>query len=191
MLNASNIISISWLIFLLYWGINWWRVKPAQETVWKDSSRHRWTILWIVVLLVLLSRFVFHKNLFIFTPYAHNSFLQLCGVALVVVGLVIAIVARRTLADNWSSNIELKKNHELITTGIYKYVRHPIYTGMTFMGIGSALGLQSIYTALFFIAMETFLIFKMKKEEKLLQKHFPKEYSEYMRKTKSLIPFIY
>lgn len=50
-----------------------------------------------------------------------------------VAGLIVAVVARRMLAGNWSGAVALKKDHELITTGFYQYVRHPIYAGMLLM----------------------------------------------------------
>ena len=192
MLNASNIITICWLIFLGYWIANWKSVKPAQETAWRSPS-FRWTGLWIIVLIILVTHFVFPKHSLHFLTISSNAplILQIIGVLLTILGLIIAIVARRTLADNWSSDVELKKDHKLITKGIYKYVRHPIYTGITFMGLGAIIVDQSIIVTIFFIGMVAFLIFKMKKEETLLLKHFPKEYPAYMKKTKTLIPFIY
>ena len=192
MFNASNIILICWLIFLGYWILNWKSVKPAQEIAWRAPG-FRWTLLWIVVLILIISRFLFHTHgIQIFNIHAkQTTFLDIIGILITIGGLFIAILARRTLADNWSSDVELKKDHKLITKGVYEFVRHPIYTGITFMGIGSIIVDQSILVTLFYLGMVAFLLFKMKKEEKLLLKHFPKEYPAYMKKTKALIPFIY
>lgn len=200
-MSEQFIILICWIIFIVYWIINWWRVKPAEETTWR-SSQGRWTIAWIVILMFILTRS--SLSLFytpancnpyceqdLFTPFFHVPLLQPIGVGVTIIGLIIAIVARKTLADNWSSNIELKKNHKLITTGIYSYVRHPIYTGISVMGLGSILTLQALMTIVFFIIMFAFFIFKLTKEEALLTKHFPKEYAAYRKKTKALIPFLY
>ncbi len=192
MLNASNIILLFWVIFLGYWIINWKSVKPTKETAWRAPG-FRWTILWIVILLVLASRFLFHTNGFHIFTFSTKpiTLLDIIGIIFAGIGLYIAIAARKTLADNWSSDVELKKDHKLITHGVYKLVRHPIYTGIIFMGLGSIIVDQSILVALFYTGMTAFLIFKMRKEEKLLYKHFPKEYPQYIKKTKALIPFIY
>ena len=192
MVDASNIILLCWLIFLGYWILNWKSVKPAQEIAWRAPG-FRWTLLWIVVLILVISRFLFHTQGFqIFNIHARQtSVLDIIGIVITIAGLLIAIVARKALADNWSSDVELKKDHKLITKGAYKYVRHPIYTGITLMGVGSIIVDQSLLVTLFYLGMVAFLIYKMKKEEKLLLKHFPKEYPGYMKKTKALIPFIY
>jgi len=200
-MSAPFITLLCWIIFILYWIVNWWRVKPAEETTWR-SPQSRWTIAWILILLFIIARsslLPFFPSLNcppycqqdLFTPSFHLPFLQPIGVVVTIVGLIIAIIARKTLADNWSSNIELKKNHKLITTGIYKYARHPIYTGISVMGFGAILTLQAVMPILFFISMFVFFLFKMNKEEALLTKHFPKEYTAYKKKTKALIPFIF
>jgi len=179
------------MIFLVYWIINWKSVKPTKEIAWR-SPNFWWTRFWIIVLIILLGRFLFSTTgIQIFKPTNQFSIVEVVGIILTVIGLIIAIVARRTLGDNWSSDIELKKEHELITRGIYQYVRHPIYTGLLFMGVGSIMALQTIWHTIFFIFMFGFLYFKMKKEETLMLKHFHKEYEAYMKKTKALIPFIY
>lgn len=192
MLNASYIILICWAIFLLYWIINWRAVKPTKEVVFRQRN-FQWTILWIVLLLLIVTRFlipdkglhIFRATTVLFPP------VQPFGIVLTIIGLVIAIVARKTLADNWSADVELKKDHKLITEGVYKYVRHPIYTGIILMGIGTILVMQTIYSIIFYLAMIIFLTYKLKKEEKLLLQHFPNDYPGYMKKTKALIPFIY
>lgn len=115
---------------------------------------------------------------------------QLVSIILTIVGLITAIVARRTISDNWSGHIEIKKDHKLITTGVYSYVRHPIYTGLFLMSLGTLILSQTILAIIFFLAIVGVFTFKLTQEEKLLMKHFPKEYPAYKKRTKALIPFI-
>ena len=192
MISIENINLICWLIFLGYWLINWKSVKPAAEVAWRAPG-FRWTALWIIIVIALFLHFALPKDSlhFLTQPTSASSIVQIIGICLTVIGLIIALVARKTLADNWSSDIELKKNHKLITTGIYHYTRHPIYTGIDLMCLGSIFSLQSLLVVLFFLWVGGFMFFKMKKEEKLLMKHFPKDYTEYKKKTRTLIPFIY
>jgi protein-S-isoprenylcysteine O-methyltransferase Ste14 len=78
----------------------------------------------------------------------------------------------------------------LVTNGIYGYIRHPIYTGVLLMALGTLIFSQTLLMLLFFLFMLIFFIFKLTQEEKLLTKHFSKEYPEYKKHTKALIPFI-
>jgi protein-S-isoprenylcysteine O-methyltransferase Ste14 len=113
------------------------------------------------------------------------------GLFLCIAGLSFAVWARVTLGRNWSSMAEVKKNHELIITGPYKLVRHPIYTGwlIAFIGLALTLGETKVFLAIILILV-AFLI-KMYQEEKLMQSEFPKEYQKYKRQTKALIPWIW
>src|SRR6185312_15732911 len=121
MLNASNIILLCWTIFLLYWIINWRNAKPATEVIFRQRNLF-WIILWIIFLIFIISRFSPSSGAHFFRQTATFPVLKPFGIELTIIGLIIAIVARKTLADNWSADVELKKEHKLITTGIYKYV---------------------------------------------------------------------
>ena len=194
MITAQNIIFACWLIFLLYWLVSWSSVKPTQER--KGSiGTVRWVIRAIIIGLVI--GVLFLRSFGVSVPFLavslipHSALLNVMSVILVVIGLGIAIVARRTLAENWSSVVDVKVGHELITTGIYGYVRHPIYTGVLLMGLGAVMAIGTMYMFLFFLAMVGFFWFKARQEEDLLTKHFPREYPAYKNRTKALIPFVW
>jgi protein-S-isoprenylcysteine O-methyltransferase Ste14 len=179
---------------LAYWALHWRAVKQTKETAW-ESQKAGWLIAWILVIAYFLSpwgrnTFLNRSDLAFFSLF-ETAITQVIGIIFLVSGLVIAIIARKTLADNWSGNVELKKDHKLITTGVYKYVRHPIYTGVSFMVIGTFILYHSILSVLLIIIVIGFLSYKLKKEEILLLKHFPKEYPAYIKRTKAIIPFIY
>ena len=193
MITAQSIIFACWVIFLLYWFLSWWSVKPTQERK-RSIGTVRWVIRVIIIGLVIA--FLFLRNFGLSVPFLgvflvpHSALLTGASVILVVVGLGIAILARRTLAGNWSSVVDVKVDHELITTGIYGYMRHPIYTGVLLMGLGTVMVIGTMSMFLFFLAMVSFFWFKAKQEEDLLTKHFPKEYPAYKNRTKALIPFV-
>ena len=109
---------------------------------------------------------------------------------LTTLGLAVALIARRTLAANWSGNVELKVDHELITSGVYRLSRHPIYTGMLLMTVGTALATGRVSSVLLLLALLSFLLYKAREEELLLLEHFPTEYPAYQRRVKMIIPFV-
>lgn len=110
------------------------------------------------------------------------------GAAAVVVGLGFAVAARATLGRNWSGTVTVKHGHELVCTGPYRLVRHPIYTGMllaflgTAMALGDARGLAalSLVTASF--------LGKMRVEERFMAEQFPGQYPRYRARTPALVP---
>ncbi|MDE2025723.1 MAG: isoprenylcysteine carboxylmethyltransferase family protein [Patescibacteria group bacterium] len=200
----QQILLACWLIFVFYWFVSSWFVKPTQEAVW-DFSKFRLIIILAVIVLLILGRTGLfsayhigfcvinwrscHYSLFVVSPIASPT-VQFLGVVLTVIGLCIAVIARKILAGNWSGSIEHKKWHELITSGIYGYVRHPIYTGVLLMSLGSVLYLQTPVLFILFFVLVFFVVYKLKKEEELMVKHFPKEYLAYKKRVKMLIPFV-
>jgi len=110
---------------------------------------------------------------------------------LMVAGLVTLIWARITLGTNWSSTVTFREGHELIERGPYRFVRHPIYTGVLLMIAGTATVLDNISSLLALAVCFLGHWWKLRQEEALLTKHFPDTYRDYMSRTKALIPFIF
>ncbi len=109
---------------------------------------------------------------------------------IVFVGLFITIWARVTLGGNWSARVTLKEDHELIQRGPYRAVRHPIYSGLLLMILGTAvLAGQTVGFFALAICFGAFWV-KLRQEEALLTQHLP-GYAEYMRRTKALVPFLF
>lgn len=116
--------------------------------------------------------------------------LWLAGRALFYLGLGIALWAAIALGPNLTPMPKPKRNGELIQTGIYKVVRHPIYFGVIVLSFGWAATLQSWYTLAVAVVLLIFFDLKSRKEEEWLLEKFP-EYKAYQQNTKKLIPLIY
>lgn len=185
------IITLCWTIFLVYWALQWKNTKQTQITAWKAGNT-RWFVIIVFGGYILLKLFGFRLPLTLLGIQLSDPtiFIQLIGVIITIIGLIVAIIARNTLAKNWSSNIELKKDHTLITSGIYHYMRHPIYTGILLMSVGTIITFETVASILLFIYLTVFFLFKIMKEEQLMLQSFPKEYPTYKNKVKALIPFI-
>jgi len=176
-----------WIIFVLYWTVSAWSVKAAAERQsWTGIVAHRLPILAGAFLLFcprlpgLLSREL----------VLHTGILQLQGAVICGLGLLAAVWSRKVLADNWSSTVTFKQGHKLVEQGPYRFVRHPIYTSILIMVLGTALAsnrLAALPALVFYFA--GFWI-KLKQEEKLLLRHFPAEYPAYQSRVKALVPFV-
>ena len=202
MSSLTYLIPLCWICFLAYWLISSRSVKPTQEKAF-STPRFRAIIITLLVIFIILNRLHVIPGL---DPFqngwagCHLDILrvgrnmpftnQVIGIFLTVCGLAVAVIARRTLAGNWSSNVEFKQGHELITYGIYGYVRHPIYSGMTLMLIGTIITFAPAGSAVIFVVFVCYCGYKMKLEEDLMLRHFPREYAAYRKRVKSLIPFI-
>jgi protein-S-isoprenylcysteine O-methyltransferase Ste14 len=195
MITTQQVTLACWIIFVLYWFISARSVKPVQETSgWLGGNWY--PILYLIGFLFMID-FRFLRRLGIPTNQLailllpRTRALNILIVILLVAGLMIAIVARRTLARNWSGAVALKEGHELITAGPYQYVRHPIYTGMLLMILGTALSLATIGACIGFFIILVGILLKLKQEEALLTKHFAQDYLAYKKHTRTLIPFIW
>ena len=116
--------------------------------------------------------------------------LLMAGNVICVAGLFVTLWARWTLAGNWSSDVTFKEGHELIETGPYRFVRHPIYTGLLIMCVGTAIEIGMLRGILGLALMTLGFWIKLKQEERLLMRHFPEEYPAYSKRVKALVPYV-
>jgi protein-S-isoprenylcysteine O-methyltransferase Ste14 len=114
----------------------------------------------------------------------------MAGIAISAFGLAICIWARRSLGGNWSAPVTFKEEHELVMHGPYRFVRHPIYTGILLMMLGTVLVLGRLDSLLGLAVRLVVYRFKIRNEEGLMTEHFPNAYPEYRRQTGALLPFI-
>lgn len=126
-------------------------------------------------------------------PFGNQPSLQIAGLCLVILGIGIAMSARRELGTNWAhaAEYQVKKNQEIIMTGIYRYIRHPIYFGMSLAYVGSELVAGSWLVLAVVPILAAITVRQAKNEEKLLLGKFGKEYKDYMNRSHRFIPFIY
>ena len=116
---------------------------------------------------------------------------NLVGIALIVVGFAILLIAYITLGRFYSSTLEIRKDHQLIRHGIYHYTRHPIYLGTLIVCIGIPVFTSSVYGLLTMSALIPVFLIRIKMEERMLTGAFGDDYRRYKESTSKLIPFIY
>ena len=115
----------------------------------------------------------------------------LLALVLVVAGMLFAYWARAHLGRNWSGEVMVKVGHTLITSGPYRRVRHPIYSGMTLALFGTALATGAPYGFLGLALILFGFLVRVQQEEALMRETFPSEYDRYARHTARLIPGVY
>lgn len=119
-----------------------------------------------------------------------RSFLVYCiGFLILLAGLAFAVWARMHLGRNWSGAVTVKEGHELIRTGPYRFVRHPIYTGILTAVIGTAVCSGTLRAVLGFALIASALAYKLRKEEAFMREVFPGQYDTYRGEVPALIPF--
>lgn len=184
---SGPIILGCWISFIAYWLISARRVKVTAErqSLW-SALAHR-IPLGCSYILMANWRLPPPLNLSV-TP--HADWARPLGDVVCVLGLLVTLWARWTLADNWSSDVTFKRGHELIRTGPYRWVRHPIYTGILGMCLGTALDIGQLRGWLALPLMAAAFWIKLKQEERLMLRHFPNEYPAYQKQVKALVPFV-
>jgi protein-S-isoprenylcysteine O-methyltransferase Ste14 len=175
-----------WIAWAVYWFAHAWGNKRTVE------RRGRAAQIMLFAIGFLGARIIASEPEYSFHLIGTTIFTQVAGIALCAGGIGFSIWARRYLGGNWSGNITLKENHELVRTGPYRFVRHPIYTGIILALVGTAIATGVTTSQVFFFSFLTIgLKVKSLGEEKMMQQHFGQAYAEYMGQVKALIPFVW
>ena len=186
---TEQFIILCWAIFLIYWIISSFSVKRTVE-------RQGWGWQRVLILAAVIAAFIlFSRGASLSLDMAMILWPQTLTVGIVAdiitfIGLIIMLWARTALGRNWSANVVFKEKHELIVRGPYRYVRHPIYSGLLLMVLGAAIIQGRVAGFVVFIACFIGFLFKALQEERLLTKHFPEAYPDYKARVKALIPFV-
>ena len=176
------IFGIGWAAFWIYWLVAAFSVKRGR-VAWSRELRIRAVIAGLTILLIRLGAFRDHGL---------NSDPWRAGVGLVFFagGLAFAIWARVHIGRNWGSPMSRKNEPELVASGPYRRVRHPIYSGILIALIGTAVALS--WAWLIAVALVgVYFIYSAFVEERTLTEQFPDTYPAYKRTTKMLVPFVF
>jgi protein-S-isoprenylcysteine O-methyltransferase Ste14 len=174
-----------WMIFSLYWEIAARNAAPAKTSESKTSRAFHVTMSNLAALLVIAPI----RGLGRLWP----AFIPVMGAGLAVeaIGLALTLWARHHLGRNWSGEISVKVDHELIRSGPYRWLRHPIYTGLLTMYIGCAL-VTGERLAVIGVALAIFAYWrKIRLEEANLNTAFGADYEAYRRTTWALVPGVF
>jgi len=175
------IIGAGWAVFWIYW---------IAASVGVKAGRTRWTrfagvrVAIVLVILLLLRLGVFKRQ-----AVTDDPWLQVIGLAMFLLGLALAVWARVYLGRNWGMPMSEKADPELVTTGPYSTVRHPIYSGVILAMAGTAVAV-SLYWLVAVVLLGAYFLYSAAMEERYMAGLFPDAYPRYKQSTKMLIPFL-
>ena len=178
-----------WLTWAGYWWLRAADVKAASRREPLGSRLLHIVPLVVAGLLLWAPRVPLLPSLSVrFVPWAEWVFWA--GAAVAVGGFLFTVWARDHLGRNWSGIVTVKENHELVVTGPYALVRHPIYTGLLLAFAGSALALGEWRGVLAVVIVWVALWRKLRFEERWMQEQFGEQYRAYKRRVSALVPFV-
>jgi len=177
---------LAWIVFLGYWLVSALRLKKVKQ---REARGQRLVqIAFMVVAYALVFNDTLGRGWLGTRFFPASETIGETGFLLAVVGVAFAIWARWHLGENWSGTVTLKEGHELIRSGPYRYIRHPIYTGMLIAFAGTVLALGELRGLLaFLIALACFYL-KARKEERFLAQEFGESFTEHARRTGMFLP---
>lgn len=175
-----------WELLTVVWVVLWFGMKKAKKLEgWGERAQHG-----ILVLLGFWFLFRGPKGWsaleYLLVPSVPWTWAT--GLALTAVGVGTSIWARLSLGSNWSGMVTLKKDHELIRSGLYRWIRHPIYTGILLGMIGTAMIRAHLGGWIGIVVVLAAFYFKARREERFLREEFGAGFEEHLRHTGMFLP---
>jgi protein-S-isoprenylcysteine O-methyltransferase Ste14 len=172
-------IAVAWIIFWVYWLASAFGAKEGR------GDRRRIPLTGLTALSVVLLVRVFRGG----SLAVHSPVLGAIGAVVFASGIAFAIWARVYLGRNWGMPMSQKADPELVTSGPYRFVRHPIYSGLLAGVLGTALA-TNLIGLIIGAVLGGYFYYSASVEEKNLTTTFPTAYPAYRAATKMLIPFV-
>jgi protein-S-isoprenylcysteine O-methyltransferase Ste14 len=180
--------AVLWLAWLGYWFIAALNVKRTQRRERFASLILNRVPLVIGALLLAFERQPLHWLSFRFLPLSQAFYW--IGLFMLAAGLAFAVWARRYLGRNWSGIVTVKQEHELVRSGPYALVRHPIYTGLLLAILGTAVAIGEWRGLIAFVLITVGFVIKLRVEEKFMTETFGDQNARYRAEVPALIPFL-
>lgn len=184
--EAFQISSKIWFVWAILWLLmaTWSKPSKRREFPWQRLEH---IIPMVAGFLLIYDRnfaWKFLGNRII----PENDVVTIFGLGLTLGGLIFAVWARIALGANWSGTVTIKSGHNLIRRGPYKWIRHPIYTGLLASFVGTVLLQGEVRSFLGFVMVLLALYRKAKREEKFLSEEFGEGFTEHAKHTGMFLP---
>ena len=180
------VFSIGYAVFEIFMNLRQKRGSTISASGDKGSLRLLYFLIWVGYFLAFSSASAKFGRI-----YHWNIFFTL-GAIVALTGLTIRILALLTLRKYFTYSVARVENHKLVTTGLYRYIRHPGYLGQLIIFLGISLSLSNWLSVLgMIIPVSAGFLYRIHVEERFMVEQMGDEYSEYHKKTKKIIPGIY
>ena len=186
--NYRQVMFGLWMAWLLYWFLSAAGTKRTLRSESGGSRISHWLPLMVGIYLVCSPDFPAGWMTRQILPDVPARYL--CATLVVALGLAFTVWARVHLGRNWSGSVTQKQGHELVRSGPYAWVRHPIYTGLVFALLGSAIALGEPRGFLGVLLVLGAWVRKLRIEEGFMRELFPAQYERYAAEVPALVPFI-
>ena len=183
-------IGLIWGVFAVYWFLSSRGGRSRADRRESPATRLQYLTL-VLISIVLIATDPPLLGPLLWRVWPDVVIAEVIGVAVLLVGLSLAVWARVHLGRHWSAEAVLAEDHELVRTGPYRLVRNPIYLGGLIGLAGTAIAIGELRGVAALALLLVAVMHKIRVEETLLSEHFGAEYDEYRREVKSLIPFVY
>jgi protein-S-isoprenylcysteine O-methyltransferase Ste14 len=189
MLTTSEAFQLSskiWFVWCVLWLLMaaWSKPSKRREFPWQRLEH----IIPMVAGFLLIYNRIFEWSFLSNKIIPQNDVVTVAGLLLTLVGLVFAVWARIALGANWSGTVTIKSGHNLIRRGPYRWIRHPIYTGLLASFVGTVLLQGEVRSALGFVFVLLALYRKAKREEVFLAEEFGEGFAEHAKHTGMFLP---
>jgi protein-S-isoprenylcysteine O-methyltransferase Ste14 len=173
------VVGLAWIVFWLYWLASAATSKESVRGTWRTRIAGGGAVGAFLIAGVLRGG----------SLAVHNAALGVIGTILFACGIALAIWARLHLGRNWGTPTSQRAEPELVTSGPYRFVRHPIYTGLLTALLGTAL-VDNLLGLIVVAVLVPYFYYCGTVEERNLTAAFPQAYPAYKSRTKMLIPFL-
>jgi protein-S-isoprenylcysteine O-methyltransferase Ste14 len=183
------IIVALWLGLIAFWAAAAIGVKRnlGRRAIWKEFGLR--LLVGALALLLLALPPLRHVLRELQADQTRSALLGIIGVVLCAAGVGLMVAARIHLGRNWGMPVSRKEDPELITTGPYAHVRHPIYGGIMLAMLGTTIG-ASAFWAVPLVLFSVYFVYAARREETNMIIQFPEQYPAYMRRTRMLLPLV-
>jgi len=162
-------------------------IQKNKKSIVSLKSKDRTYLPVLITFIITLTSVPFE---FIYLHKQNSWPAMISGIIICMIATFVRTKGHFDLGRGFSTRVEKQENHKLVTSGIYRLIRHPMYLAIILLLTGACIMLKAIFSWIFVLINFYTLLRRIKKEEEFLLANFP-EYSEYMKKTYKLFPFIY